>query len=55
MQQEIYQQKSEDVIKQLKTSINTGLSLQQVSDRLKTDGLNELVGKQKTWIILAIY
>ena len=32
MQQEIYQQKSEDVIKQLKTSINTGLSLQQVSD-----------------------
>lgn len=52
MQQEIYQQKSEDVIKQLKTSINTGLSLQQVSDRLKTDGLNELVGKQKRGLFL---
>lgn len=52
MQQEIYQQKSEDVIKQLKTSINTGLSLQQVSDRLKTDGLNELVGKQKRGLLL---
>lgn len=52
MQQEIYQQKSEDVIKQLKTSINTGLSLQQVSDRLKTDGLNELVGKQKRRLFL---
>jgi HAD ATPase, P-type, family IC len=52
VQQEIYQQKSEDVIKQLKTSINTGLSLQQVSDRLKTDGLNELVGKQKRGLFL---
>jgi HAD ATPase, P-type, family IC len=52
VQQEIYQQKSEDVIKQLKTSINTGLSLQQVSDRLKTDGLNELVGKQKRGLLL---
>lgn len=52
MQQEIYQQKSEDVIKKLKTSINTGLSLQQVSDRLKTDGLNELVGKQKRGLFL---
>lgn len=52
MQQKIYQQKSEDVIKQLKTSINTGLSLQQVSDRLKTDGLNELVGKQKRGLFL---
>lgn len=52
MQQEIYQQKSEDVIKQLKTSINTGLSLQQVLDRLKTDGLNELVGKQKRGLFL---
>lgn len=52
MQEEIYQQKSEDVIKQLKTSINTGLSLQQVSDRLKTDGLNELVGKQKRGLFL---
>lgn len=52
MQQEIYQQKSEDVIKQLKTSINTGLSLQQVSDILKTDGLNELVGKQKRGLFL---